>query len=392
MAGSILVRFQHGSKPIPLDKNGKKLKADYSPETELPLRVYWTFKSEKAALKKLHDLGIKELSVHDVGWNIRGHDGRYPQLFPVEPAIGGEKELRELIKFAQSLGYQINCHTNQSDSYKIADCWSEDFVAKRPDGQLTKGGVWSGGQSYTPCARAVYESFVVKDYPKIRDLGYFGMHHVDVISATEPRTCHDPKHPLNRKEWARWQLKATKLAHEIFGGFSSECGMDHIARDLDFALYLNRYRGNKPGKDAPSNPKSKRPMHAMVDEYVPLWQIIYHGIILSNAFYNDINYSLNGTDSDIYKTRRLRIVEFGSIPAFYGGTKLSNIHNVKIAYDDFQPLKHLQFEFMQEHKEIAPEIFMTRYSDGSQTICNYTDKPFEYSGRVVPALDYILIK
>jgi len=45
-----------------------------------------------------------------VGWNRGGHDGRDPQIFPAEPALGGDAGLRETIRHGQSLGYQMVAH------------------------------------------------------------------------------------------------------------------------------------------------------------------------------------------------------------------------------------------------------------------------------------------
>ena len=372
-----MFRFAHGGKGRPRDKKGRFIARDYTLDTELPMHIGWTFDDEIEAIKKLHELGVKQADFHDVGWNIRGHDGRYPQLFPVEPALGGEARLREAIKTAKELGYQISCHTNNTDSYKIADCWSEDFVSRKADGSLVKGGVWSGGQSYIPCPEALYNRFIESDYRRIADLGYNGLHHVDVISAVMPRTCHDPKHPLNRKQWSEWQLKATKHAHDVFGGFTSECGVDHVAKYLDFSLYVSHYPRYLPH----DNP--------LVDSIVPVWQIAYHGIILSNPFWECIAYTLQPPEEA--KVHRLKLIEYGGRPCFYGGTNLKNLDKVKIAYDDFQPVKYLQLEFMDSHTKLTDGVFLTVYGDGSEVVANYTDKEFAYKGRKVAPVDYLLM-
>ena len=46
---------------------------------------------------------------------------------------------------------------------------------------------------------------------------------------------------------------------------------------------------------------------------------------------------------------------------------------------------------MDKHAEIAPNVFLTKYSDGSKTVCNYTDAPYIYDGKTVPPKNYILI-
>jgi hypothetical protein len=82
------------------------------------------------------------------------------------------------------------------------------------------------------------------------------------------------------------------------------------------------------------------------------------------------------------EARRLKLVEFGGRPAFYY-TDYKDIAPVKSAYDEYMKLKRLQFEFLNSHEEIAPSVFLSKYSDGTEMLCNYTDKPFKYRYKVV---------
>ena len=45
-----------------------------------------------------------------------------------------------------------------------------------------------------------------------------------------------------------------------------------------------------------------------------------------------------------------------------------------------------------EKCEIAPDVFRSRYSNGEEVVCNYTDKPFSYRGESVAPLAYRLYK
>ena len=365
--GAMAIRVGHGSKPRNMEVEDQTL------ETEPKMNVHVTFEELQEMMRKLKEMGVDEAEFCTVGWNIRGHDGRYPQLFPVEPALGGEEKLRETIRLAHDLGYQIVCHTNYTDAYKIADCWSEDFIAKRPDGSLRKGWIWAGGRSYSPCAKCVYESFARKDFANIAALGYKGLHHIDVISCIPPRDCHDPNHPLTRKQAAEYLNKILELAHETFGGFGSEGPFDHVAKHLDYALYVSAY------------PKRLGAKHQLMDRIVPLWQIVYHGIILSNPFYSSIDYPYKDRDT------QLKVIEFGVRPSFYY-VYYKDLSGVKRACDEYQPLKYLQLEFMEHHGAIADDVFLTKYSDGSEIVTNYSDDDFTYQGKIVSAGTYHLLK
>ena len=371
LAKSILLRIAHGSKPIPKDKNGKWIAKDYTVETELPMSLHCTFQQGTDAIKYLKQAGCDYCDIQEVGWNIRGHDGRYPQLFPAEPAAGGDEKLKETVATAKKLGYNISAHVNHTDAYTVADCWNEDYIAKRKDGSMMYVGCWAGGKAYTPCPAAIFDRFVKKDYVKIRDyLGMNGFQHVDVISAITPRICHDPRHPLNRRQWTNAYLKIMKYGHDVSGGFTSECGLDHVIKYLDWAFYIN-HSEHKP---------------KCFDRFVPVWQLVYHGIVPSEQFFSD-----TGTRKNI---NRLHHAEFGGRPVFYGGWLTKEFIDTKLKplYDEYQKVSYLQMEFMDDHKQLADGVYLTVYGNGDEVVTNYSDFTYEYKGQPVFHKDYRLFK
>lgn len=60
--------------------------------------VYNSLDDVALILDELKNAGVKKAEICLVGWNKGGHDGRYPQILPIEEKIGGETKLRELIK------------------------------------------------------------------------------------------------------------------------------------------------------------------------------------------------------------------------------------------------------------------------------------------------------
>ena len=380
-ADTLFIRVRHGAK-------ANKTKIAYQTLTnEPPLAVNHTFDDFMRIMKELKALGIDKASLCSVGWKIRGHDGRDPQLFPVEPAFGGEAKLREAITLAHRLGYQIVCHVNNTDAYPIADRWDEREIAKQPDGKMRKSGVWAGGQAHFPCTQRVYDLWIDEDHKGISALGFKGLHHIDVISCITPPPCHDLRHPCNRQQTADYMNKIGEKAHGTFGGFSSEGPCDHVAKTLDYALYVTAY----PSYLGRPNP--------LMDRLVPLWQIAYHGIILSNPYYSTIDYNYDyprksdkqpNTSLD-RAARRLKVYEFGGRPTYYYNP-YRDLMPIKEAYDEYQPVKYLQYEFMESHDEIAKDVFVTKYSDGSEIVSNYSDKDFAYRGKTVQLRDFRLIK
>ena len=90
---SIMVRMRMAWKPVP------STVLEQTDENEPPVHVAITFKRAGEILRRFKAAGIDHAEFCLVGWNKGGHDGAFPDLFPVEKTLGSEDELRELLKY-----------------------------------------------------------------------------------------------------------------------------------------------------------------------------------------------------------------------------------------------------------------------------------------------------
>lgn len=385
-AKSIEVRIRQGWKPAPSPVE------EQTPATEPPMKVAVTFDRVGDILDAFKRQGIERAEICLVGWNQKGHDGRYPQLFPVEEALGGEAKLRQLIKKARQMGFQIVAHTNSSDAYRVSEAWDEEYIIRDADQGLSKNACWSGGRMYNVCPRRAYEKFAPKDLRAVAGLGFRGIHYIDVLTIVKPRACHDPRHPLNPNQSAAWIDRIMGEAKNTFGGVASEGPYDFCCGNTDYVLYVS-FGG-----------LTKIPR--MIDRVVPIWQLVYHGIIMSNPFTETANYTIKGD------RERLKLVEFGGRPMFYfhskflegdkqwmgaeditcgdDGALAAGVAKIKEGHDEFKALCRLQLEFMEKHEMVATDVFRTAFSDGSEIITSYRDTGFDYNGRTVKPRSYLL--
>ncbi|MBR4295685.1 MAG: hypothetical protein IKT56_02460 [Clostridia bacterium] len=368
LAKSLNIRVRMGWKPVPPEV------MEQTEENEPEMKVACTFEMVEELIDELKARGVERADICLVGFNKSGHDGRWPQLFPIEPKLGGEEGFKKLIKKAKDAGYYINVHTNAIDAYSIADCFSKDLIMKNRDGSLSRHpDAFSAGIPYRPCPIENYDYFM-NNLDRLGEFEMNGAHYIDCLTVVPVRRCFDKNHPMNRREWTEWMNKFLEGAKERFGCISSEGGMDFSANVLDFALYSAwKVLGKKE--------------RAIVDEFVPLWQLVYHGIILYNATTETVNYSVKST------ANRLKEYEYGGRASAYcfsrfmgGGVDFLGLEDIAWEVGD-KPEKAAEqiaemdreyknfydtvYAFMDKHEKLSEGVFCTTYSNGIKVVTDY---------------------
>ena len=193
-ADSVMIRIRCGWKPAPPQV------LHQTPENEPPMHVACDFNRVENLLDELKTQGVDKAEICLVGWNVKGHDGRWPQAFPVCQELGGEETLKQLILKAQKLGYQITCHTNHTDQYEIADCYNPENTRRNRVGKpVINANGWSGGEMFDLCPKIGLKQ-AEQVLPKVADLGFRGIHYIDVLGTVYPRKCYHPAHFVNSKK------------------------------------------------------------------------------------------------------------------------------------------------------------------------------------------------
>ena len=72
------------------------------------------------------------------------------------------------------------------------------------------------------------------------------------------------------------------------------------------------------------------------------------------------------------------------------GARPEVIENV--IYDAFNALADLQLEFMEQHEQLAPDVFRTAFSNGAEIISNYSSAAYAYKGKSVESMGYLLLR
>ncbi len=379
-AESMYIRIRNAWKTVPTPV------LEQTVENEPEMTVACDFKRTIDIMRAYKAAGIDKAEFCLVGWNIKGHDGRWPQILPVEEDLGGEEGLREVIKVAEELGYKMTCHTNSTDAYSIANNFDiEDMMVKRDGNVSILAEKWSGGRAYNICPKQALR-LAHETLPAVRELGFKGMHYIDVISILPPKRCYHPEHTLNFKEGVDYSNQILDYGKELFGGISSEGNFDHCAAHVDMVLY------------ASFSPEGDDYCGGLIDKVIPFWQLVYHGIILSNPYTKTVNAAISKNSTNL-----LKAIEFGARPVIYYNSRfvdenrgtetnwmgdidfvndtdehlMYGVERAKLQYDDFKKIAYLQYEFMEKYEEITENIHKITYSDGTVVTVDYSTNTFK---------------
>jgi hypothetical protein len=365
-------------------------------ENEPEMHVAVTFDMVIQLMEDMKKAGIEKAQLCLVGWNKSGHDGRWPDIFPVEEKLGGEEGLRKAIKRAKELGYNIVGHTNFSDAYTIAKSFDVEKMVRDKDYNVSVGTPWSGGKMHRLCAKEAIKIFE-KEIPKVRELGFEGVHYIDVLSVVPPYYCHHKDHPATRKDTALLWKEMLKKSREIFGGCASEGSYDITSEVLDFALYSGFVKFTKP-------------RHQYKHNIIPLWELVYHGAVMVCPSSDLVNVGI------LDKKLQLKFIEFGGRPAMYIHSRFvteskdrgnwmgeddlrlnskeeinRTVNALKTTQDFYAPLKHLQFERMLSHEYLTETLAKTTYENGQSVYINYGDDAVTVENKVIEPLSYAII-
>lgn len=363
-------------------------------ENEPEMKVACTFERVRELADALKAEGVAGAELQLVGWNASGHDGRFPQFFPVDERLGGEEELKKTVAHVKRLGYRISLHTNFIDMYEIADSFTWEDAAIGRDGAPVQTGHYSGGLAYHVCMHRQLKN-ARRELPRIAALGTDGLHFTDVISIVEPDVCFSESHPCSTGEGVRLARELMSYAKELFGGFSSEGCFDFAMRDLDFGLYIDFGDGFR---------KLEVPT---ADRLIPFYEMLIHGTVLYNPSSPTVNYPIKPPAD------RLSFFMRGGRPALYvysrfrtgaanwmGETDLTldsdeelrrTAATVADAAAEYAPLADRQFLFIDRLEYPEGCICVATYSDGSRMAGNYSAEPAVFEGKTVGPFGWIIL-
>ncbi len=391
---SLPVRCRLAVKPLP------PAILEQTQENEPEARVLMSLEHIVEVAQAFKDAGVGECEFNLVGWNHGGHDGAFPQLFPVEASIGGEPALLDAVNKVQALGFPVSLHDNYVDGTSLARNFDlDDYSCEHMENDMrlpfpSVSGELACGRSYRICPQRAAERYAKENFKLIKEkLPVSGAYYVDVISIIMMRKCYHPTHSVSRSDNARYYKDIMRMMQENFQVAMSEGARDWCLPELDRAYMVF----NNLEKDLP-----------YCDCNVPFFELVYHGFIIYNTLRSGIN---------AWPGERAYLMNFawGGIPLVYfhhlfnpnwspeHGWSLDltyenpeklrrDTQTIKRITDDIDKVEHLRYEFIEEIIEHSADLSETRYANGASVWVNYSPETrLTSSGIRIPQRDFIVI-
>ncbi len=136
--------------------------------------------------------------VHLWGWQFRGKDTGYPAVNQVNQRLGGYDGMMQVMESGKRSNATVTISDNYDDAYRSSPAWSDNIIARRPDGELWKSRSWTGENSYI-IGLAKYMAGPGPERVRYTCERYRlpQTTHIDVLSYYSIRNDWDPEHPAS---------------------------------------------------------------------------------------------------------------------------------------------------------------------------------------------------
>ncbi len=177
-----------------------------------------------------------------VGFQHRGHDSGYPDVFSLNPALESLSALKALAEEVRPLNCVLSFHDNYDDAYASSPSWDPEDISRDHTGHLLRGGVWNGVQAYwnsMPFYAANRSAERIRRtlemYPFLR-----GTYHLDVLTASVFRVDFRENSPTGREDDRRARLEIVRQFRSRGLDVSSEaCGLPFIGH-ISYFWHMQR--------------------------------------------------------------------------------------------------------------------------------------------------------
>ena len=340
-----------------------------------------TFDQAGQILDDLDKSGVTQIDIALWNWDNGSISGKYPESFPVDERLGGEKALRALVDNIHQHGQRIFLESNFLSVAPGAKNILPYLDAVRGVDGLPLGNSDTG---YLLNPQVAFERFAQDNIQKAKEIGVDGLQLNAFANVALPDK--NSRFPMTREGFAATWMKIANLSTETLGAVSmtgSNIYASVYSKRLDMVPLDSTH-------------------YDIFDETIPLYQIAVHGLIQ----YTGEPFNLISDNQRML----LRQVEYGALPFFV----LTNESSSNLARTNWNDLYSSQYEYWREdviqqyqimanlsslisqyiidHQKLADGVYQTTYEDGTSIIVNYNSSVYSDGQNEIPPMEFIVVK
>ena len=150
--------------------------------------------------RRLKEMGVDRLYLHQDGWGQPGYDNQHPDYLPPCREMGGWEGMKALADTLEELGYLFGIHDQYRDYYLDAPTYDPDSACRGADGSVYGHAIWAGGKQNYLCA-ALAPAYVKRNFEQLLASGIrLRGAYLDVFTCNEADECDHPRHRMTRRE------------------------------------------------------------------------------------------------------------------------------------------------------------------------------------------------
>ncbi|NMB95330.1 MAG: hypothetical protein GYA02_01760 [Clostridiaceae bacterium] len=342
-----------------------------------------TFQQAIIITERLKDRGIDNLQVNLKGW-AKGGYGIFPDSWPPDNRLGGVPEMTKLLEYMDinniNLFLQANFIDAVSESYNFSK--RNDVIIQSNDLPATDSGQERFIINPSSCFNRI-EELINKISTKTRCGSGIGLTLENLGRALYPD--YNKNNPSSRAQTLKTWENIFHLVEKSKMSIGVEGGNAYV---LKYADYLFDIQVKSSG-------------YYIVDEAIPFFQMVVHGMVPYTSEPGNLAYDLN--------KQKLQWIEYGCVPLFEltydSTTKLKDtnynilfnsryerwINTIEDIYKEFnENLKDIWDAQMIGHEKIDQDLVKISYSNGTVIYINYGFNDIYYEGFNIEGQNYIV--
>ena len=325
-----------------------------------------TFKEALEMVQRLRASGPKNGFVTIGGWLNNGYDGRYPDVWPPEPACGTPDEFAALLA-AGGDDYTIGFHDNYQDIYPNAPSFPRGCLVQK-NGRLMQGGYWGWARCYILNTR----DSLAYQKRNWQHLGAMAPRFVyaDTIGASQLMESYEPGNTLTRAQDKACKEALLQFYTERGIVAATENGQDYCATH---ASWFAANRQHTPG------------------ETIPLWDLVFHDAALSgDGIPLDAGPKNGKNDPSL-----LKLMIWGHMLHYFyiGGWEHFDLYNRHRESTMFVDEWHRKtaFDEMTSHRYLTPDGLVEEsvFASGRAVVVNFGPEDATVGGKTIPGHGFV---